>query len=189
MSEQLNIVVFAASNSTQSINKRLALHAVSILQDEFKSQVKIKALDLNDYEMPIYSPEREAQGIPQLAKNFYAELGAADGVIISLAEHNGAYTASFKNILDWCSRIKMKIFQNRPVMLLATSIGGHGGRNLLAVAMRDFPKGGANITSHFSFGPFKEHFDRQADQLITPELALELREAIAAFHDALPANA
>jgi chromate reductase, NAD(P)H dehydrogenase (quinone) len=189
MPTRSKIVVLAASNSTTSINKRLAMHAAKVLQDEFKAPVEIEVLDLNDYEMPIYSPEREAQGIPQLAQNFYAELGAADGVIISLAEHNGAYTASFKNILDWCSRIKMKIFQNRPVMLLATSIGGHGGQNLLAVAMRDFPKLGANITSHFSFGPFKEHFDRQADQLITPELALELREAIAAFHDALPANA
>jgi chromate reductase, NAD(P)H dehydrogenase (quinone) len=189
MPTRSKIVVLAASNSTTSINKRLAMHAAKVLQDEFKAPVEIEVLDLNDYEMPIYSPEREAQGIPQLAQNFYAELGAADGVIISLAEHNGAYTASFKNILDWCSRIKMKIFQNRPVMLLATSIGGHGGQNLLAVAMRDFPKLGANITSNFSFGPFKEHFDRQADQLITPELALELREAIAAFHDALPANA
>lgn len=189
MPTRSKIVVLAASNSTTSINKRLAMHAAKVLQDEFKAPVEIEVLDLNDYEMHIYSPEREAQGIPQLAQNFYAELGAADGVIISLAEHNGAYTASFKNILDWCSRIKMKIFQNRPVMLLATSIGGHGGQNLLAVAMRDFPKLGANITSRFSFGPFKEHFDRQADQLITPELALELREAIAAFHDALPANA
>lgn len=189
MSEQSNIVVFAASNNTQSINKRLALHAASILQVEFKSGVEIKALDLNDYEMPIYSPEREAQGIPQLARNFYAELGAADGVIVSLAEYNGAYTAAFKNIFDWCSRINMKIFQNRPVMLLATSIGGRGGQNVLAAAMRGFPHFGANITSHFSFGPFSEHFDRHTDQLKTPELALELREAIAAFRDALPANA
>jgi len=188
MSEQSKVVVFAASNSTQSINKRLALHAASILQELSTSQVEIKALDLNDYEMPIYSPEREAQGIPQLAQSFHAELGAADGVIVSLAEYNGAYTAAFKNIFDWCSRINMKIFQDRPVLLMATSIGGRGGQNVLAAAMGGFPHFGANITSHFSFGPFNEHFDRQTDQLQTPELALELRKAIAAFHNALSAN-
>ncbi|WP_292294094.1 NAD(P)H-dependent oxidoreductase [Marivita sp.] len=189
MPTRSNIVVFAASNSTKSINRRLALHAARILRDEFMAPVEIEVLDLNDYEMPIYSPEREAQGIPQLAHDFYDKLGAADGVIISFAEYNGAYSAAFKNIFDWSSRIKMKIFQERPVMLMATSMGGRGGQNVLAAAMGGFPHFGANITSNFSFGPFNEHFDTQTDQLKTPELALELREAIAAFRDALPASA
>lgn len=112
MPARSNIVVFAASNSTDSINKRLALHAAKILQDEFKADVELEVLDLNDYEMPIYSPEREALGIPQRAQDFYDTLGASDGVIISLAEYNGSYTAAFKNIFDWSSRVKMKIFQD-----------------------------------------------------------------------------
>lgn len=185
MPTRSKIVVFAASNSTTSINKRLALHAAKILQDELNASVEIEVLDLNDYEMPIYSPEREAQGIPQLAQDFYDKLGAADGVILSLAEYNGSYTAAFKNIFDWSSRIKMKIFQDRPVMLMATSMGGRGGMSVLAAAMDAFPHFGAHITSSFNFGPFNEHFDTQTDQLKTPELGLELREAIAAFRDAL----
>lgn len=189
MPTRANIVVFAASNSLQSINQRLALHAARILQDEFKATVEIEVLDLNDYEMPIYSPEREAQGIPQSAQDFYDKLGAADGVIIALAEYNGTYTAAFKNIFDWSSRIKMKIFQDRPVMLMATSMGGRGGAGVLAAAMGGFPHFGANITSNFKFGPFGEHFDTQTDRLKTPELALELREAIVAFRDALPTAA
>ncbi|WP_439155999.1 NADPH-dependent FMN reductase [Yoonia sp.] len=189
MSLPSNIVVFAASNSMQSINKRLVLHAAGILQDEFKAHVEIEVLDLNDYEMPIYSPEREAQGISRHAQYFYKKLGAADGVIISLGEYNGAYTASFKNIFDWCSRINMKIFQDRPLMLMATSMGRRGGQNVLAAAMGGFPHFGANITSNFSFGPFNEHFDRQTDRLTTPELALDLRKAISTFCDAIDARA
>ena len=185
MSTRSNILVFAASNSTQSINKRLALHAAKILQDEFKAPVEIEALDLNDYDMPVYSPEREALSIPQQAHTFFDKLGAADGVIISLAEYNGSYTAAFKNIFDWCSRIEMKIFQDRPVMVMATSKGGRGGANVLAAAMGGFPHFGAHITSSFSFGPFDEHFDIETDRLKTPELALELREAIVTFQDAL----
>ena len=188
MSTRANIVVFAASNSTKSINKRLALHAAKILQDEFKAPVEIEALDLNDYDMPVYSPEREAQGIPRQAQAFYDKLGAADGVIISLAEYNGSYTAAFKNIFDWCSRIKMTIFQDRPVMVMATSKGGRGGANVLAAAKGGFPHFGANITSSFGFGPFDEHFDSETDRLKSPELALELREAILAFQDAIPAS-
>ncbi len=186
MSQRSNIIVFAASNSTQSINKRLVLHAAKILQDEFKAPVEIEVLDLNDYEMPIYSPEREALGIPQLAHEFFDKLGAADGILISMAEYNGTYTAAFKNIFDWSSRIEMKIFQDRPVLVMATSMGGRGGANVLATALDSFPRFGANIASSFNFGPFPEHFDVDTNRLKTPELALELREAIVAFQKALP---
>lgn len=189
MPTRCKIVVFAATNNTRSINKRLALHAAKILQDEFRAPVEIEVLDLNDYEMPIYSPEREAQGIPQLAQDFFDKLGSADGVIISMAEYNGSYTAAFKNIFDWSSRIKMKIFQDRPVLVLATSMGGRGGQNVLAAALGGFPHFGANVTSSFNFGPFNAHFDPETERLKTPELALELREAIVAFQDALPTTA
>lgn len=189
MPTHLNIVVFAASNSTQSINKRLAIHAATILRDELLTPVDIEVLDLNDYEMWIYSPERESQGIPQPAQDFYDKLGAADGVIISLAEYNGTYTAAFKNIFDWSSRVKMKVFQDRPVMLMATSMGGRGGQNVLAAAMGGFPHFGAKIASNFNFGPFHEHYDTQTNRLKTPELAQELREAVATFRDALPVTA
>lgn len=111
MSKRSNIVVFTATSSAQSINKRLALHAAKVLQDELAAPVEIEVLDLNDFEMPIYSPEREAPGILHLAQEFYDKLGSADGVIISFAEHNGTYTAAFKNIFDWTSRVKKKIFQ------------------------------------------------------------------------------
>jgi chromate reductase len=188
MPTRSNIVVFAASNSIQSVNQRLAKHAAKILQGELAGLVEIDILDLNDYEMPIYSPEREALGIPRLAHDFCEKLGAADGVMISLAEHNGSYTAAFKNILDWSSRIKKQIFLDRPVMLMATSIGPRGGQRVLAAAMGAFPNFGANITSNFNFGPFSEHFDIETDRFKTARLAAELRESIGAFHDALPAT-
>jgi hypothetical protein len=36
----------------------------------------METLDINDYEMPIYSPEREkAGGIPEEAQKFYDKLG------------------------------------------------------------------------------------------------------------------
>jgi len=46
----------------------------------------------------------------------------------------------------------------------------------------------SNITSHFNFGPFYEHFDLETERLKSPELANELREALVAFQDALPTN-
>ncbi|MEO0877483.1 MAG: NAD(P)H-dependent oxidoreductase, partial [Bacteroidota bacterium] len=60
------ILAFGASNSRNSINKQLASYAAGQLTD-----ATITLLDLNDFEMPIYSIDREKEsGIPQLAEQF-----------------------------------------------------------------------------------------------------------------------
>lgn len=92
--------------------------------------VDTKPLDLNDYEMPIYSPERQAAGFPPQAQAFFAKIGNADALIISLAEYNGSNSVAFKNIFDWCSRIKMAMFQKKPMLLMATPPGPGGGQHV-----------------------------------------------------------
>lgn len=176
-----NILVFAASNSTQSINKRFALHAANVLKEELKAPVHIETLDLNDYEMPIYSPEREATGIPQLAHQFFNKISEADGLIVSFAEYNGSYTAAFKNVFDWASRIEMKIYQGKPMLVLATSRGARGGQNVLKTAVEAAPFFGGKVTNSLSVGPFAERFDQDTDRLVSTEDTLALREALEAF--------
>lgn len=188
MTKRSKILVFAATNSTQSINKRLARHAGKVLQQELAAPVEVEVIDLNDYEMPIYSPERERAGLPQLAQDFYDKIGASDGLIIAFAEYNGTYTAAFKNVFDWASRVSMKVFQDKPTLLLATSQGRRGGQGVLDAALGGLPHFGAVITSSFNFGPFLEHFDTTTDSLTTPELTVELRKALVAFQVALPAS-
>lgn len=100
----MNIVAFAASNSRHSINRQLLNCAANLLPDG-----AIRFLDLNDYEMPIYSIDREHEsGIPEKAEQFMGHIASCDALLISFAEHNGTYTAAFKNIFDWCSRINSK---------------------------------------------------------------------------------
>jgi len=52
----MKIIAFAASNSSNSINKKLATYAASLFQGE-----TIEILDLNDYEMPLFSSDRVAK--------------------------------------------------------------------------------------------------------------------------------
>ena len=59
-----------------------------------------------------------------LAKAFLAKIEEADFLVVSLAENNGNYSAAFKNVFDWCSRITVKVFQEKPMLLMATSPGG-----------------------------------------------------------------
>lgn len=149
------ILAFGASSSKSSINKQLATYTASLFQN-----VDIEVLDLNDYEMPIFSVDKEKEsGIHPLAKEFYAKIGTADFIIISFAEHNGNFSAAFKNILDWTSRINAKTFQEKPMLLVATSPGARGGSSVLEIAKNRFPFQGGIIKGSFTLPTFYENFD------------------------------
>ena len=151
------IMAFGASSSRNSINKQLATYAAHQFEN-----ATVEVLDLNDYEMPIFSVDKEAEtGIPQLANDFYAKIGTADLIVISMTEHNGAYSAAFKNILDWTSRINAKTFQEKPMLLLATSPGARGGSSVLEIASKRFPFQGAIVKGSFSLPSFYENFDSE----------------------------
>lgn len=170
------IIAFGASSSKTSINKQLATYAANQFEN-----AKVEVLDLNDFEMPIYSVDKEKDnGIPQLAQDFYAKLGTADAIVISFAEHNGAYSAAFKNIFDWTSRINAKTFQEKQVLLLATSPGPRGGSSVLEIAKNRFPFQGAIVKGSFSLPSFNDNFD--AEKGITNEdLKNQLLEIISSI--------
>ena len=123
----MKILAFAASTSRQSINKQLLTYAARLLHDGLVDGAAVEIIDLNDYEMPIFSIDRENEsGIPLQAHDFFAKIGDADAILISFAEHNGQYTAAYKNIFDWTSRINKRIYQDKPAVLFSTSTGPGG---------------------------------------------------------------
>ncbi len=173
------IIAFGASNSSSSINQLLAKWASSQLAD-----AETELLNLNDFEMPIFSPEREATGIPEPAKSFKLKIDRSDGVIISLAEYNGNYTTAFKNIIDWVSRIDKKTWSNKPLFLLATSPGGRGGAGVLAIASKNFPHLGGNVVATFSLPTFHQNFDREKG-ILNEDLKKTFEESLVNFFNAL----
>ena len=154
----MKIVAFAGSNSRESINKQLAEYAAKQFAD-----AETEVLDLNDYEMTIFSVDRERHdGIPTLALRFAEKIDAADLLIIALAEHNSSYSVAFKNVFDWISRIKdRKHFGEKPVFLMATAPGPGGGKNVVAAFEARAPFSGANILKSFVLPKFKENFDSE----------------------------
>ncbi|ABZ77834.1 NADPH-dependent FMN reductase [Shewanella halifaxensis HAW-EB4] len=171
----MKLLAFAASSSTKSINKQLATYAASLVQG-----AEVEILDINDYEMPIFSQDREEQlGHPELAQQFFAKIGAADAIIISFAEHNGSYTAAYKNLFDWTSRIDMKVFQNKPMVLLATSPGPGGASSVLAAAAGSAPYFAADVKATLSVPSFFDNFDMEKQQLRNSELEEQLKTALA----------
>ena len=72
--------------------------------------------------------------------------GSFDAVIVSLAEHNGSYTAAFKNLYDWLSRIEKSIWKEKPLLIMAAAPGGRGGKSVLEAAEARFSRQGGKIT-------------------------------------------
>jgi len=170
----VKIIAFAGSNSSRSINKKLATYAAGLFEN---SQAEI--LDLNDYELPLFSVDREdVIGQPQLARDFLDKLGAADLIVLSLAENNGNYSSAFKNMFDWCSRIRKDVFQNKPMLLMATSPGARGGKSVLEIAENNLPRYGANIKAVFSLPLFYENFDSEIGRISNSEYNNLLKEAV-----------
>jgi len=174
------IVAFGASSSKNSINKKLASYVAQQIKD-----AEVKILDLNDYEMPIYSVDREGDsGIPDLANQFKNEIRDADGIVISFAEHNGTYTAAFKNIFDWVSRIEKSLWLGKPMLLLATSPGGRGGATLLASAVTVFGYMDGNVIGHLAVPKFGENFSDD-EGILDEKLKTELVKLLTVFQSAI----
>ena len=168
------IIAFGGSSSKNSINKQLATYTANLFQN-----AEVEILDLNDYEMPVFSVDKEKEnGIHSLAHDFYAKIGSADFIVLSLAEHNGAYSSAFKNTLDWASRINNKTFQQKPMLLLATSPGARGGASVLDIASKRFPFQGAEVKGSFSLPSFNENFDTEKGIISNTELNEQLLKIV-----------
>ncbi len=173
--ENIKILAFAATNSRNSINKALVSYAARLLTDE-----EVEIIDINAYEMPLYSIDREREiGIPEQARRFYDKIGDADALLIAFAEHNGFYTAAYKNLFDWTSRIDKKVYQGKPAVLLATSPGPGGGRRVLQAVKESAPTFGMDVQADLSIPRFYENFDTDYDHVNNAEIQGQLELALA----------
>lgn len=173
------IIAFAGSNSKNSINKKLATYTASQVDN-----VEVVVLDLNDYELPVYGIDYEMeQGIPENAQRFLDLIKSADGIVLSLAEHNGAYASVFKNVFDWMSRIDGKLWSDVPMLLMATSPGGRGGATVLEIAKGRFPYTGGNIVADFSLPSFGENFSTEG--IVDIALRKTFENAVKAFESSV----
>ncbi len=165
----MKILAFAATNHSQSINRALIGYAAERLKT-IRPDASIERVDINDYEMPIYSIDREkADGIHPLAQAFYGRIGAADALVVSFAEHNGFVTAAWKNIHDWMSRIDMRIWQDKPVVLLAATPGPRAGANVLDTQEFTAPFFGMDLKGKYGIGTWGEAWDGETKSLTRTE--------------------
>lgn len=174
----MKILAFAGSNSKTSINKQLLNYTLNQIEN-----AEIEVIDINDFEMPIYSVERQVEnGFPQEAQDFYKKVQDADGLVISLAEHNGNFSVALKNILDWVSRIDMPYLKDKKLLLLSTSPGGYGGGNVMEVATKYFGMfASGEIVASTTFPSFHDNF--KEGEIINDELKQTVLAKIKTFQE------
>ena len=173
------IIALGGSNSRNSINKTLATYTANQLENS-----AVTVVDLNDFDLPLYGIDLENEsGIPEDATRLDNLIEEADGLVVSLAEHNGSYSAAFKNTYDWVSRINQKVWKDKPMLLMAASPGGRGGATVLQAAMATFPRMGANVIASFSLPSFHTNFSE--DGIADEELNADLNQKIQLFQEAI----
>lgn len=174
------IIVMGASTSSTSINRTLANFTASLL-----TNVELTKIDINSLNtLPIFSEDIEkAEPTPQAVIELNKLFKETDGFIISHAEHNGSFSAGYKNAIDWVSRQGGKIFNNKPVMIMATSGGERGGSSVLGHANDIYPHRGAVISGVFSLPSYGDNFKDGA--ITNANLLADLHKQLDIFKTAL----
>ena len=160
------ILVFAGSIRTGSFNARLAALAVKELA---LIDVEVTRVSLQDFPLPIYDGDLEAQsGPPDNAVKLKRLMMTHRGVFIASPEYNASVTPLLKNTLDWISRVReanevpLAAYRGRAFALGAASNGSLGGYRSL-MALRQVLELGCGAT-------------------VIPEM-ISVREAASAFGD------
>ncbi|MFT4943799.1 MAG: chromate reductase [Patiriisocius sp.] len=169
------IIAFAGSNSSTSINHALVSHVAFTIEN-----CDVTVLRLTDYPLPMYSEDIETkEGFPDALSSLVAIIKKADGVLISVNEHNGTISAFFKNVLDWLSRIDGSYLSGAKVILLSTSDGGRGGQTALSYLTAYYTRKQVAVVASVPFPSFSENFSIKKEKIVNKEQAKIMQEAVA----------
>lgn len=173
------IIAFTGSNSSKSINEQLLKVAI----EEMK-EFEVEHIDLTKYELPIFSVDIEANGMPENVLSLADKLKEADGFVIATPEHNGSTTAFFKNTMDWLSRVDRKYLGDQtPVLLLSASPGPGGAAGAANELSKKFGYVGGDVVAAFSLASFFDNFDSNELAITNVDKKTEFNQAVGSFKE------
>lgn len=173
------ILAFAGSNSSTSINFKLVELTTSLVQNH-----DLQTLNMAEHPFPMFSEDLEREkGYPDALTGLKDQIAHADGIILSVNEHNGNPSAYFKNLLDWLSRLERNFLEGTKVLLMSTSGGKRGAKGSLSVIEGMLPRFGAEIVATFSLPSFYDNFSE--DGILDEDLKAGHQHALQTFLDSL----
>lgn len=118
----MKVLLFAPVLRQQSFNKKL-IHIVYryLLQQQSCTP---ELVEFNEFPMPMYDGDvEERKGVPDGVLCLAKKIEDADAIIISSPEYNWSIPGTFKNAIDWLSRLKPVPLENKHICLIGASIG------------------------------------------------------------------
>lgn len=171
-----SFLAFAGSNSSTSINFALIKYTASLLTGH-----DVNVLNMANMPFPLYSQDHEREkGFSNSMVELKDDLQAADGLIISVNEHNGNPSAYTKNLLDWLSRLERRFLSGSKIFLMSASPGSRGGQGSLKVVEALIPRFEGEVIATFSLPGFRENFDPEKG-ITNPKLAQAHQAALSEF--------
>lgn len=171
------ILVFAGSNSSHSINHKLAVFAASQVAGH-----QVEVIKLTDYPLPLFGEDIErAEGYSVNLRMLHNKIKEANALIISVNEHNRMISAFFKNTLDWLSRLELKFLDGKKILLMSTSDGRKGAAAALEYAKFIVPRYGGKVVESFSIPSFYENFSEETQSISNEVLLLGITDVIQNF--------
>lgn len=169
------IIAFAGSNSSTSINHALVSHVASTIEN-----CEVTILRLTDYPLPMYGKDiQDNDGFPDALLSLLAVIKKADGVLISVNEHNGSISAFFKNVIDWLSVVDSSYLSSAKVLLFSTSEGVRGGQTALGYLTDFYTRKKVEVIDSIAFASFSDNFDVKQGKITNLEQAKKIQQAVA----------
>jgi NAD(P)H-dependent FMN reductase len=171
-----NILAFAGSNSSTSINYELVKFTASLVNNH-----DVQLINMAKLPFPMYSEDYEKKnGFSNSLVELKNDIGKADGLVLSVNEHNSNPSAFFKNVLDWLSRVDIEFLADTKVLLMSTSPGKGGAKHALEVVGNMLPIFEAEIVERFSLPSFSKNFDGD-NGILDSDLSEQYHNAIHNF--------
>lgn len=118
----MHLIISATKNNNQKLAESLKLTT-----DELAMESQVICLE--DYDLPVYTPAREQEGIPENAKILTDIFTKASSLILCAPEYNGSMPPIVNNTIAWISRSGNEdwraAFNEKPA-IVATHSGGGG---------------------------------------------------------------
>ncbi|MET3897661.1 chromate reductase [Devosia sp. UYZn731] len=140
-----------------SLNQMLQRHIGTQLE---AAGVKVTAITLADYELPVFNEDLEAEYVPEAAGQLAALFTSHDIVFWASPEYNGGLTPLTVNTLAWLSRQRPSPFRHPVFGIGGVSTGKYGTIFGLSHLRDSLSKIGALVVpTLLGIGPADEAFD------------------------------
>ncbi len=137
------------------------------------------------FTLPMYSEDHEKKhGYLNSLVELRDTIQKADGLVISVNEHNSNPSAYFKNLIDWLSRLDRKFLEGKKILLMSTSGGKRGAMGSLGVVEKLVPRFGGEVAATFSLPSFKENFD-MSKGILDADLSKQHKKVLIDFQNQL----